>query len=180
MSVHRLRTRLERLSPSISTDGARDFTIDQTLAKALRDDKERLNELLRKRYAPSQHGGPLTAAEVEEESNLPARIAERARTIVLPVGYGAREALRDANRLVKLFYKRITPPCGGGPLTEAEDAEEAQLTAQVAAFAETTEGRALRRIRDLEVRGISAVLSDAEQNELESLQKLYPGPSPFF
>ena len=145
----------------------------------MRDDKERLNELLRKRYAPSQHGGPLTAAEEEEEFKLPARIAERARTIVLPVGYGASQALRDANRLVKLFYKRISPPCGGGPLTEAEDAEDAQLTARVAAFGETSEGRALRRMRALEVQGICAVLSDAEQNELESLQKLYPGPSPF-
>jgi hypothetical protein len=179
VSIHRLRARLDRISPSVGPAGAGDFIIDRALAKALRDDGERLNELLRKRYAPSQHGGPLTAAELEEESNLPARIADRARTIVLPVGFGASEALRDANRLEKLFYKRISPPCGGGPLTEAEDAEEAELMARVAAFGETPEGRALRRKSDLQVQELYRVLSDAEQNELESLQTLYPEPSPF-
>jgi hypothetical protein len=174
VSIHRLRARLDRISPSASPDGTGDFIVDRALAKALRDDGERLNELGRKRLAPSQHGGPLTAAELEEESHLPVRIAERARTIVLPLGYGAKEALRDANRLEKLFYKRITPPCGGGPLTEAEDAEEAELTARVAAFDESPEGCARRRIRELEMRDFRGGRSAAEQNELDSLRTLYP------
>ena len=178
MSIHRLRARLDRISPSASPDGTGDFIVDRALAKALRDDGERLNELGRKRLAPSQHGGPLTAAELEEESHLPVRIAERARTIVLPLGYGAREALRDANRLEKLFYKRISPPCGGGPLTEAEDAEEAELTARVAAFDESPEGCARRRIRDLKKQDFRGGLSAAEQNELDNLRTLYPDLPP--
>ena len=41
------------------TDG---FAIDIEEAKALRDIEHRLSVLLRKRYAPSEHGGPLTDA----------------------------------------------------------------------------------------------------------------------
>ena len=172
MSIHRLRARLDRLTASTSTD--RDL-IDPALARALRDDGERLNELGRKRYAPSQHGGPLTAAEVEEESKLGERIADRARAIGCPAGYGPKQAQKDSNRLHQLYCKRISPPsCGGGALPDAEDAEEAQLRARVVAFDESPEGCARRRIRDLEMQWLSAV----EQNELDNLRTLYPDLPP--
>ena len=64
--------------------------------------------------------------------------------------------------------------CGGGALSEAEDAEEAQLTARVAAFEESPEGRARNRIVELEFDSFSRALTDTETEELESLRKIYP------
>jgi hypothetical protein len=46
------------------------FSIDTAVAKALRDDHERLSALVRKRSAPRKYGGPLSAAEVEEVSKF--------------------------------------------------------------------------------------------------------------
>jgi hypothetical protein len=148
-------------------DGTGAFTIDNAEARALRDDYHRLGELVRRKC-----GDPLNAAEVEEESTLRARIEERARAIGCPAGYGLKQAQKDSNRLHQLYCKRISPPtCGGGALSDAEDAEEAQLRARVAAFDESAEGCARRRIRDLEMqRGRSA----PEQSELDKLRTLYP------
>jgi len=132
----------------------------------LRDDYHRLGELVRKKC-----GDPLSAADVEEESKLRARIGDGARAIGCPAGYGPKQAQKDSHRLHQLYCKRISPPsCGGGALPDAEDAEEAQLRARVAAFDESPEGCARRRIRDLELRWRSAV----EQNELDNLRTLYP------
>jgi len=89
--------------PSVSAiqiEGGRDFIIDPSLAKALRDDYERLK----------QFDDPLSAAEEQEESNLRARIAERVRAIGCPAHYGPREAGKDRSRLHSLFCKRISPP----------------------------------------------------------------------
>ena len=61
------------------------FTIDNAVAKASRDDYHRLGELERKKC-----GDPLSAAEVEEESKLRARIGDRARAIVCPGGLWAK------------------------------------------------------------------------------------------
>src|SRR5205085_10022953 len=115
----------------------------------------------------------LSAAEVEEESKLRARMTETARAIGCPVGYGAIQARKDSNRLHRLYCKRISPPsCGGGPLPDAEDAEEAQLRARVEAFDESPEGRARHRVRDLSIQRIGAELSVAEETELNVLQAL--------
>jgi len=155
-------------------DGTGAFTIDNAVAKALRDDDHRLGELLRKKC-----GGPLSAIEVEEEFKLRTRIAERARAIGCPAGYGPRQAQKDSNRLHQLYCKRISPSsCGGSPLPDAEDIEEAQLTARVAAFDESPEGCARRRIRDLEMQDFSRGRSAAEQDELDNLQTLYPDLPP--
>jgi hypothetical protein len=143
------------------------FAIDNAEARALRDDYDRLSELVRKKC-----GDPLSAAEVEEESRLRASIEDRARAIGCPADYGLEQAQKDSNRLHQLYCKRISPRTyGGGALSDAEDAEEAQLRARVAAFDESPEGCARRRIRDLEMhRGRSA----AEQSELDKLRTLYP------
>jgi len=155
-------------------DGTYSFTIDGAVAKALRDDDHRLGELLRKKC-----GGTLSAMEAEEESKLRTRIADRARAIGCPTGYGPRQVQKDSNRLHQLYCKRISPlSCGGGPLADAEDVEEAQLTARVAAFDESPEGRARRRIRDLQIKDFSGGRSAAERDELDSLQTLYPDLSP--
>jgi hypothetical protein len=151
-------------------DGTGAFTIDNAVAKALRDDYHRLGELVRKKC-----GNPLSAAELEEESNLRVSIGDRARAIGCPAGYGLKQAQQDNNRLHQLYCKRISPPsCGGGALPDAEDAEEAQLTARVAAFEESPEGCARRRIRDLILQDFREGRSVAEQNELDSLRTLYP------
>ena len=150
-------------------DGASAFAIDSGVAKALRDDQERLNELVR-------NGSPLGAAEVEVESELRSSIADRAKAIGCPVGYGPTQARNDSNRLHQIRNKRRSPlSCGGGKLTAAEDAEEAQLTARIAAFDESPEGRARSRILELELQGRDG-RTTAEQNELDSLRTLYPDP----
>jgi hypothetical protein len=151
-------------------DGTGAFTIDNAVAKALRDDYHRLGALQRKKC-----GDPLSAAEVEEESKIRACIGDRARAIVCPAGYGLKQAQKDSNRLHQLYCKRISPPsCGGGALPDAEDAEEAQPRARVAAFDESPEGCARHRIRDLEMQDFRGGRSAAEQNELDSLRTLYP------
>jgi hypothetical protein len=156
------------------------FTIDPVLARALRDDLERASELVRKKMAPNEYGGPPTAAEEQEQAWLRARITKTAKAIGCPVGYGPRQAKNDRARIHRLYCKRISPrSCGGGPLPDAEDAEEAQLRARVAAFAESPEGCARLRIRVLELKKFSNTgLSAAEQNELDSLRALYPDPPP--
>jgi hypothetical protein len=156
--------------PAKLIDGTGAFTIDNAVAKALRDDYHRLGELLRKKC-----GDPLSAAEVEEESKLGECIADRARAIGCQAGYGLKQAQKDSNRLHQLYCKRISPPsCGGGALPDAEDAEEAQLRARVAAFDESPEGCARHRIRDLEMQDFRGGRSADEQNELDSLRTLYP------
>jgi hypothetical protein len=132
--------------PSVSArqiEDGRDFIVDPGLARELRDNSQRLRELAHKEFA---RGDQLSAAEEQEKSSLHARIDEIAQAIGCPAHYGPREARKDNDRLHSLYCKRISPPsCGGGTLSEAEDAEEAQLTARVAAFEETPEGRARRR-----------------------------------
>src|SRR5262245_16686770 len=88
-------------------EGTSRFTIDPAVAKALRDDQERLNELVR-------NGSLVSAAEVEAESELRASIADRAKAIGCPEGYGPRDARNDSNRLHQIQNKRHSPPsCGG-------------------------------------------------------------------
>jgi hypothetical protein len=155
------------------TDG---FAIDIEEAKALRDIEHRLDVFLRKRYGPSENGGPLTAAEIVEESELDAMYRKRAAALVCPPGYGPGDAIKDDNRLHQLHCKRLSPPsCGGGDLKGAEYEEEAFLTARVAAFRHSLEGRDRHRITELEV--YRQYRSKDEQAELDRLRIVYPkGP----
>jgi hypothetical protein len=158
-------------------DTASLFTMDPPLAKRLRDDDVRLHELYQKEVNPKESGGPLTAADEEERAMLRARVDETVKTLRCPPGYGAIEARKDRHRLDDFFYKRLEIRRRGGTLTDAEDAEEAQLTARVAAFEQTPEGRGRHRIFELEWRGRlnpAERLSPAEQLELKILQGLYP------
>src|ERR1700719_4516292 len=65
-------------SPSSQVAGS----ASSAVSKALRDDYHRLGELERKKC-----GDPLSAAEVEEESKLGERVADRARAIGCQAGY---------------------------------------------------------------------------------------------
>jgi hypothetical protein len=149
------------------------FAIDIEEAKALRDIEHRLAVVLRKRYGPSENGGPLTAAEIAEESELDAIYKKRAAALVCPSGYGLGDATEDNNRLHQLHCKRLSPPsCGGGDLKGAEDEEEAFLTARVAAFRHSQEGRDRQRIMKLEL--YLPYRNGAEQAELDKLRIKYP------
>ncbi len=144
---------LDPMTNAKQIEGTSEFVIDPGLARMLRDDSARLRQI----------------ADGEEEAMLRARIAETVQAIGCPSNYGPREAGKDRNRLHHFYCKRRSP---GGALSEAEDAEEAQVTARVAAFEESPEGRARSRIFQLK-------LSGAETEELESLRKIYPDLPPY-
>jgi hypothetical protein len=85
---------------SAGAAGERDgFTIDTGEAKAFRDIERRRAALRRKRYGPSENGGPQTPAEIVVEAELEALIAKIAQGFVPPPGYGPKEVVNDSNRL---------------------------------------------------------------------------------
>jgi hypothetical protein len=136
----------------------------------------RLAVLMRKRFGPSENH-TLTAAEKVEETELDALINKMAAEFVCPPGYGPGDATKDSNRLHQLNCKRLWPPsCGGDELKGAEDEEEAFLTARVAAFWHSPEGRDRKRMRELGFKGIRRCLTLDEQKELDQLTLLYPEP----
>ena len=146
------------------------FKIDMAEAKAFRDMEHRRLVLMRK-------DSTRTAAEIREESELEALISKRAAEFVRPPGYGPDDAMKDRNRLHQLNCKRMSPPAhGGGELKGAEDEEEAFLTARVAAFWHSPEGRDRKRMRELGWKGIRRCLTLDEQKELDQLTLLYPEP----
>jgi hypothetical protein len=151
--------------------GGEGLTIDIVEAKALRNIQHRLGVLLRKQYG--QNGGPLTAAEIAEESELRAMISKKSAALVCPPGYGPQDATEDSNRLHQLNCKRLSPPfCGGGELKGADDEEEAFLMARVAAFRHSQEGRNRHRITELEV--YRRYRRNDEQAALDELRLAYP------
>jgi hypothetical protein len=166
VSTGRLRARLERLERSRGKpipegqDGALVFYIDPAFAKSWRDDCDRMYKLEAKRLHPDEHGGPPTAAELEEEGRLRISVSDRMKTIECPIDYGPIRRDYDKRRRSDLFYKTISlPHYGGGPLTAAEDVEHAQLTMRMAAFDERPQDR-----RD----------SPAEREEYEYLRLNHP------
>ena len=155
--------------------GQNGFVIDINEAKALRDIEHRLAVFLKKRYTPNENGGPLTDAEIAEESELEAMFRKRAAALVSLPSYGAADAMKDSNRLHQLNCKRLSPPsCGGGELKGADDEEEALLTARLAAYRHSPEGRDRARMLKLKYKGRR--LSAEEQNELDGLKTHYPDP----
>jgi hypothetical protein len=175
VSKSRLRARLDRLERSVSTAVADPFgfNIDPTLAKSLRDDCDRVfslgNDLDTKKAKSADERADIT----KERERISASISERAKTITCPVGYGPVQAREDSKRAARLRDKRT---CGIG-LTDAEDAEEAQLKARVCAYRESPEGRARAQIFNLTIRSwLPRGCSPAQREELDRLQAIYPGP----
>jgi hypothetical protein len=151
------------------TDG---FAIDIEEAKALRNIEHRLAAFLRKRYGPSENGGPLTDAEIVEESELDAMFHRKAAALESPRGYGENDATKDSDRLHQLNCKRLSPPSfGGGELKGADEDEEALLTARLAAYRHSPEGRDRARRHELMFK---RRLSVDEQDELGRLKAKYP------
>ena len=78
-----------------------------------------------------------------------------------------------SDRLHQLHCKRLSPPsCGGGELKGADDEEEALLTARLAAYRHSPEGRDQARTMKLMFKGRR--LSVDEQDELDRLKAKYP------
>jgi hypothetical protein len=160
-------------STASAVGGQDGFVIDIEEAKKLRDIKHRLAVFLRKRYGPSENGGPLTDAEIFEESELDAMFHKRAAALASPPGYREIEATKDSDRLHQLNCKRLSPPsCGGSELKGADDEEEALLTARLAAYRHSPEGRDRARMVKLMFKGRR--LSVDEQDELDRLKTKYP------
>ena len=163
----------DRAGYASAVEGPDGFKIDIAEAKAFRDMEHRRLVLMRKHF----ENCTLTAAEIREESELEALISKRAAEFVRPPGYGPDDAMKDANRLHQLNCKRMSPPsCGGGELKGAEDEEEAFLTARLAAYRHSPEGRARQRMWELEIKGITGRLTLEEEKELDQLVLLYPDP----
>jgi len=154
------------------------FVVDREETRALRDIQHRLAAFMRKRYGPRENGGPLTAAEIAEEAVLSALLSKTVGSFICAPGYGTSEAIKDSNRLHQLRCKRLSPPsCGGGDLKGAEDEEEAILTAKVAAYRRSPEGRGRERLLELTFQGIGEGLNADEEHELDQLKAKYPeGP----
>jgi hypothetical protein len=91
---------------------------------------------------------------------------------VSPPGYGESDALKDSNRLHQLNCKRLSPPsCGGGELKGPDDEEEALLTARLAAYQHSPEGRDRARMFSLRFKRRPSV---DEKDELDCLKDKYP------
>ena len=98
---------------------------------------------------------------------------KRAAALVSPPGYGAGDATNDSNRVHQLNCKRLSPPsCGGGELKGADDEEEALLTARLAAYRHSPEGRDRARMLKLTFKGRR--LNVDEQDELDRQKAKYP------
>ena len=133
--------------------GPEGFNIDIAEAKAFRDMEHRRLVLMRKDRTR-------TAAEIREKSELEALISKRAAEFVRPRATDPTTPRGIANQLHQLNCKRLWPPShGGGELKGAEDEEEAFLTARVAAFWHSPEGRDRKRMRELEFKGIGSDVS---------------------
>jgi hypothetical protein len=169
----RLRARLDRLERLDDTaNRTYGFTIGPAAAKALRDDQARLWELGCKADSPSAYGGPLSSADIAERDRLRESIAAQERSLSCPASYGALQARNDEKRSRHLFDIRMSPAHGGAPQTAAEDAEEAQVVARLAAYENSPEYHARCRISELSRK--RGERTSAEETELDDLQKRYP------
>jgi hypothetical protein len=152
--------RLERKRKSVAP--ATKFAVDPFLARVLRDDDRRLEQL-----------DPYPSPVSEEASKLRAGIFVLARIIGCPLGYTDDQADRDRDRLDELGRKRRSPR---GTLSDAEDAEEAQLRARLTAFdvRKQPDNRGCRRLSDLTFEAFRRRLSFWEQKEVDCLRVIYP------
>ena len=158
MNTRGLRAQLDHLIKSMPKPFVDDsgIVVYPTLAKALRDDEVRLEELRCKRRDD--------VAESEEELMLRARIVDQARTVGRTLGAVETLTCKADRRLGELQSKRRS-----GALSAAEDAEEAQLAAREAAYREDPRTKAWDRIFELYNIVARGELTAAEKAEDEAL-----------
>ena len=152
------------------------FSMSRSLVKAIFDDWWRLHVI------ESGRLGPESAEYVEESAQIRARQDERDKFLQAPPGYSSA---RDWERQNELAYKKW-----GSKLSMAEMTEFAYVTARItasrAAFNKTPEGRANRRIDELNARQQMRTLGGAkalewtaaEESELEQLYQVVPSRRP--
>ena len=109
-------------SGGTANDDLYGFVVDPAVARALRDDHLKLERTY-----------------FEERKPLEARVAQIAQKLKCPAGYTALEARRDHKRLQELRHKADSPPYRLG---KKDDAEEAHLTARIAAYDQSDQKRA--------------------------------------
>jgi uncharacterized protein YnzC (UPF0291/DUF896 family) len=160
---------LERAIPVVKKEPepAPTFVIDPAVARSLRDDYELEQKLSSRKYGPSEHGATLTLAEIEGWSRLSNSIKERAIALDCPASYEQRW---DWRRVENAALKRKA----GTPLTDAEDAEEAQARARLLALSQSQMMRDNGRIADLVLKGLVTGCTAAEEQELDDLRRRYP------
>jgi hypothetical protein len=155
---------LERAMPVVKKEPepAPTFVIDPAVARSLRDDYER-----EQKFSSREK---FSLAELEENSRLKNSIKERAIALDCPASY-ATQTDWDSRRVENARLKRQA----GTPLTEAEDAEEAQARARLLAYRQSQMVRDKGRIYDLVLKGLVTGHTTAkEQQELDDLNRRYP------
>jgi hypothetical protein len=150
--------RLERLKRTNEPDhSCPGFVIVPEIARAIRDEYNRLHELLwRWELLPFPFG---EKPDPKAEEEAAARLAEFVRNIDCPTDYWAKQADTD-RRLSDINQK---PPLSNDAL--------AQVEARLIVFDGSPDGAAWRRMMDLSYRTRSL----DEQAELDELQRRYPG-----
>jgi hypothetical protein len=188
--VHARRDRPEE--PPIVVDDPYGFTFNMTQARALREDRRRMNQMPRdqtaeaewEKYEKQYKSDEITLDEFFEKTlkhpppeskelrEARERVEERIKALPdCPATYTQREANRDEWRLQKLEKQRRTKPY---KLSREEDAEEAHLMTRLATFQEGAEYRGRARIIKLTSWRFGAPLSEAEEIELKDLRERYP------
>jgi hypothetical protein len=176
ISAPYLHAKLGRRKNEIVIDDPYGFTVDPAVARELRDAELRLSVLRQAAY-PRQTG------DSPEQKKIKARIAEIEKGLKCPAGYTELEAREDRKRLKELSRKRRSER-PYNKLGKEDDAEEAHVTARLAAYGQSDEGRVRSRIRSLRLAVPSWVdqpLTPAEESrrsEIERLTKLYPDLPP--
>ena len=149
---------------TVVVDDPYGFKIEPAVARALRDDKQRLEFLW------SSESYPYRDEAAAEMAELEARIAEIGKTLECPPGYTLMDAREDRQRRNELDSVRRR----GAVLTTAEDVEDAHLHARLEAYRRSPECVGRQRISELGFVKISRRLTPAEENELADLQARYP------
>jgi hypothetical protein len=144
------------------------FKVDPELARAERSDL-RSSKFLHQSWFRREKGSDEEKAANEELAQIRKRRAERLALLQYPSGYTVDDFAKDRKRLEqlnKMEQKKLTPK---------EDAEEAHLSARVAAYQLNPELLGKARIRELEQRrAIGLQLTAAEEQELSDLRARYP------
>lgn len=159
--------------PSVDEYG---FSMSRSLVKAIFDDWWRLHVI------ESGRLGPESAKYVEESAQIRARQDERDKFLQAPPGYSSA---RDWKRQNELADKKWRSKLSMAEMTEFAYVT-ARITASEAAFNKTPEGRASRRIGELNARQRMRTLGGAkalewtagEESELEQLYQVVPSHRP--
>jgi len=171
MSTKNLRSRLDQLEQRSSSRETKaekrilpfEFSIDPAIVEELAIERRFLE------FVEGSRSFGRCSPETPEEIQTKARMAALARTILCPPSYGFKEYWDDAGCL-----EPVSKQMAEGYV---ESEEERNLReARMASYERTPEGRARRRLNDLEIGSPLILLGPVEFEEMERLIKMYPEP----